>query len=88
MAKTTASRALGKHLRDLRGTATLKELASATRFSVSYLSDLETGRTLPSLSTLVALANVHSLTVAQLLAPVDLGENARHGEPLPFDETK
>lgn len=38
---------------------TLKEAADGAGISLSYLSDLERGRTLPSLETLQSIANVY-----------------------------
>jgi XRE family transcriptional regulator, regulator of sulfur utilization len=50
---------------------TLKDLATMTELSVSYLSDIERGRTTPSLNTLEILAQAFKLTVADLLSGVD-----------------
>lgn len=64
---------LGERLRELRlgrGT-TLLQLSQATGLSVSYLSDLERGRTTPSLETLEKLASVHDMPLGQLMASVD-----------------
>lgn len=49
----------------------LKDLALQCDLSVPYLSDLERGRTQPSLQTLEALARAYNLTVQQLLSGVD-----------------
>lgn len=40
------------HVKLLRGNRTLKELAELTGLSLSYLSDIERGRTSPSIETL------------------------------------
>lgn len=40
------------NVRVLRGDKTLKQLAELTGLSISYLSDIERGRTLPSIDTL------------------------------------
>src|SRR5215475_12462680 len=61
---------------------TLKELAARTRLSVSYLSDLERGRTTPPLSTLHALATALDITVLDLLTGVDFaGKQTDAGLP-------
>jgi DNA-binding XRE family transcriptional regulator len=46
---------------------TLQQVAEATGLSVSFLSDLERGRTDPSLSTLKRLAACYGVPVAYLL---------------------
>jgi transcriptional regulator with XRE-family HTH domain len=50
---------------------TLKGLAERTGLSVSYLSDIERGRTTPSLGTLETLATALGMTVIDLLTGVD-----------------
>jgi transcriptional regulator with XRE-family HTH domain len=50
---------------------TLKGLAERTHLSVSYLSDIERGRTTPTLSTLETLATALNMTVIDLLTGVD-----------------
>jgi transcriptional regulator with XRE-family HTH domain len=50
---------------------TLKGLAERTGLSVSYLSDMERGRTTPPLVTLETLATALDMTVIDLLAGVD-----------------
>ena len=42
-----------------------------TGISIPYLSDLERGRTNPSLETLQTLANAYGISVADLLEPVE-----------------
>jgi transcriptional regulator with XRE-family HTH domain len=65
-------------LRDL----TLKSLAARTGLSVSYLSDIERGRTNPSLATLETLATALDMTVLNLLTGVDFaGEQTDAGLP-------
>jgi transcriptional regulator with XRE-family HTH domain len=65
-------------LRDL----TLKALAARTGLSVSYLSDMERGRTNPSLATLETLAAALDMTVLNLLTGVDFaGEQTDAGLP-------
>jgi transcriptional regulator with XRE-family HTH domain len=61
---------------------TLKELAARTGLSVSYLSDLERGRTMPPLPTLETLAVALDITVLDLLTGVDFaGEQTEGGLP-------
>lgn len=64
---------LGERIRELRHQKkeTLGELGDGTDLSVSYLSDLERGRTSPSIQTLQTLADHFGLTVTDLLAGVD-----------------
>jgi len=64
---------LQDRLKEVRTThdLTLKELANRTGLSVSYLSDIERGRTNPSLSTLESLAIALEMTVIDLLTGVD-----------------
>jgi transcriptional regulator with XRE-family HTH domain len=64
---------LGERLRELRllRALTLLQLSQATGLSVSYLSDLERGRTTPSLETLEKLASVYDVPLGQLMASVD-----------------
>jgi transcriptional regulator with XRE-family HTH domain len=80
---------LGERLRQLRERweDTLKVIADETGLSVSYLSDIERGRTEPSLKTLAKLARAYHINVPALLAPVDLdGLPDEPIQPLPFDE--
>jgi XRE family transcriptional regulator, regulator of sulfur utilization len=61
---------------------TLKGLAERTGLSVSYLSDIERGRTNPSLTTLETLAVALDITVLDLLTGVDFaGEQTDAGLP-------
>ena len=67
---------LKDRLREIRTTRdlTLKNLAEATGLSVSYLSDIERGRTNPSLKTVEALADALDITVQTLLTGVEFVE--------------
>lgn len=62
-------RLLGHRLRDtrVRTALTLSEAAGRAGLSLSYLSDVERGRTLPSLSALLGLADAYGLLVSDLL---------------------
>ena len=55
---------------------TLKELAARSGLSVSYLSDLERGRTVPSLGALEMLASAVEISVIDLLTGVDFAGEA------------
>jgi len=64
---------LNERLKELRTERelTLKELAERSELSVSYLSDIERGRTVPTLNTLETIANALAVTVMDLLSGVD-----------------
>lgn len=64
---------LGERLRELRQQheQTLLQLAHATSLSVSYLSDLERGRTNPSIDTLEKIAGTYQITLGDLVAGVE-----------------
>lgn len=65
---------LGRELRHLRKSQrlTLVEVSSETKLSVSYLSDIERGRTKPSLTTLEKLAACYRVSVNDILEETDL----------------
>lgn len=70
-----------RELRTERGLR-LKDVAARADISVPYLSDLERGRTNPSLDTLITLARAYEITVHDLLASVNFyGEKT--GSSLP-----
>lgn len=61
---------IGGILRQLRrnaGDLTLKEVSDKTGISVSFLSDLERGKTMPSVETLDSLAKFYNVSIATLL---------------------
>lgn len=64
---------LHERLKELRSDRqlTLKELAERSGLSVSYLSDIERGRTVPTLATLEAISNALTVTVVDFLSGVD-----------------
>jgi transcriptional regulator with XRE-family HTH domain len=64
---------LAERLRDLRkmNNLTLKDLSGRTGLSVSYLSDIERGRTTPSIDTLKSLAGAFEMTVTDVLVGVN-----------------
>ncbi len=64
---------LGDRIRELRKSQgeTLKTTSEGTNLSVSYLSDIERGRTNPSLQTLETLAKHFGVTVTDLLFGVE-----------------
>ncbi|HET8908141.1 MAG TPA: helix-turn-helix transcriptional regulator [Ktedonobacterales bacterium] len=63
---------LPRRLRMLRRQAnkTLADVADAASISVSFLSDMEHGRTLPALDTLERIASVFNLSIGELLVNV------------------
>ena len=66
----TASNHLGQKLRRTRRAKdqTLKELAVLTGFTEAYLSQVENGRTSPTLASLKRIAAAYDLSVVELLA--------------------
>jgi XRE family transcriptional regulator, regulator of sulfur utilization len=64
---------LGERLRELRQQRglTLLQLFHETSLSVSYLSDLERGRTNPSIDTLTCIAKGYRISIGELVAGVD-----------------
>lgn len=64
---------LNERLRELRSERglRLKDIAEHAGISVPYLSDLERGRTNPSLETLQTLAGAYGITVHDLLEGVE-----------------
>ncbi|MBE2196396.1 MAG: helix-turn-helix transcriptional regulator [Anaerolinea sp.] len=64
---------LHERLKELRTERqlTLKELSERSELSVSYLSDIERGRTVPTLASLETLANALAVTVIDFLSGVD-----------------
>ena len=65
---------LGSRIRELRQLkdVTLKDVSDVTKLSVSYLSDVERGRTLPSIETLQKLAVYFEISLTDILEGVDL----------------
>ena len=63
---------LPQRLRMLRRQAhkTLADVADGAGISLSYLSDVERGRTLPALYTLERIADVFGLSIGELLVNV------------------
>src|SRR5258708_6879690 len=57
---------------------TLKDLAVLTGLSISFLSDLERGRSNPSVQTLQLLAKTYSVTLNTLVLP----EREQPAEPI------
>ncbi len=82
---------IGEHLREMRKSRhfTLQHIAERSGYSISYLSDIEHGRTTPSLICLSAIASVYKLSLDDLfrttsfdLAPRELAlvEAYRRGD--------
>jgi XRE family transcriptional regulator, regulator of sulfur utilization len=72
---------LGERLKTFRKNAgyTLAELKDLTGLSVSYLSDLERGRTNPSVKTLNNLASIYKISISSLTEGVE-GYGAENDE--------
>ena len=70
-----------RELRQERGQR-LKDVSEIAGISIPYLSDLERGRTNPSLETLQTLATAYSISVHDLLEPVEFyGEQTQSSLP-------
>jgi transcriptional regulator with XRE-family HTH domain len=73
---------INQHLKEMRLShqLTLKELSEKSGISIGYLSDIERGRTNPSLKTLQALANTYGLSMDTLLGAMsfDLSPDEVH----------
>ncbi len=63
---------LGERIKEVRlsNEKTLKELAELSGISVSYLSDIERGRTLPTINILASIATALGISVIDLLSGV------------------
>jgi transcriptional regulator with XRE-family HTH domain len=75
---------LGDRIRELRKNKeeTLKDISNSIDLSVSYLSDIERGRTNPSLQTLEIIANHFDITVTDLLSGVEFaGDRTENSLP-------
>jgi transcriptional regulator with XRE-family HTH domain len=85
----TARAMLGERLRTLRirGGMRLEDVAAAAGVSVTYLSEIERGRKLPTLLALVDIADAFGLVVTDLLKGVyPLGtRTAPHHNPVVKD---
>ena len=64
---------LGERIRELRNLKEekLKETSRGANLSVSYLSDIERGRTKPSIKTLGSLATHFDISITDLLSGVE-----------------
>ncbi|MGQ9917536.1 MAG: response regulator [Bryobacteraceae bacterium] len=64
---------LGQKIRVLRAERdwSLKDLAAATRLSVSQISSIERGANLPSMESLLAIARAFGMKPSQMLASID-----------------
>lgn len=64
---------LGQRIRVLRAERgwSLKELAAATRLSVSQISSIERGANLPSMESLLAISRAFGLKPSQILASIE-----------------
>lgn len=65
---------IGEKLKNIRkniAKCTLLDVAQATGLSVSFLSDIERGRTNPSLETLTKLSDFYNVPVSDLMSDPD-----------------
>lgn len=64
---------LGQRIRVLRAERgwSLKDLAAATRLSVSQISSIERGANLPSMESLLAIARAFGMKPSQMLSSID-----------------
>lgn len=67
---------LGQILRDCRKSQgkTLREIAEVTGLSVSFISDIERGRTAPSLKTCEAFSSAYGVPLFVMFAPKEVKE--------------
>lgn len=82
---------LHERLRELRSERKLrlKDVSQVAEISVPYLSDLERGRTNPSLETLQTLAAAYEISVHDLLQGVEFyGDSGAGGLPRGLAELK
>lgn len=65
---------IGESLKAYRTTRKkkLREVASAAGISVSFLSDIERGRVLPSLETCQSLCNYYGISLSWLFSDVEI----------------
>lgn len=80
---------LHERLKELRShkDLTLREVAERSGLSVSYLSDIERGRTTPTLNTIEVIAEVFEMSVVDFLSGVDFaGEVTDASLPPGLDE--
>ena len=73
---------IAKTLRSFRKSnkLTLKKLSEKTGLSISYLSDMERGRTNPSLESCQKIANAYDIDLAFLLMGVEVETEPSKGE--------
>lgn len=64
---------------------TLREAAERSGLSISFLSDMERGRTQPSLKTLQKLVSVYKAPISIHIGLQQLPISAPWGEPLDYD---
>ncbi len=92
---STIETSLGERIRTARGNISARKLAIAAEISPSFLSDIELGKTDPSVETLKKIASVLSVSTSYLLGETDnpsplrkafLGVNTFSGvKPFPED---
>lgn len=65
----------------------LKDVSSAAGISIPFLSDIERGRTNPSLITLDSIAKVYGMTMREILSGTDLASASDYSPVKDTDET-
>jgi transcriptional regulator with XRE-family HTH domain len=74
----TSRKEIGNRLRQVRGELTQQEFADKLGLSRSYLSDVERGRSHPSIAFLQSLAVNFDVSLHWLLTGEDVGINKNH----------
>lgn len=59
-----------------RSGKTLRELHGLTKLSISFLSDIERGKAMPSLATCQKLVDVYRITLSLLFSGVEVDADA------------
>ena len=65
-----------RYYRKKKGLSQYK-LAELTNLSTSYISEIETAKKIPSMETLINIANALEVDIWDLLMPMDLPSNVR-----------
>lgn len=68
---------IGERIKDIRTTQNmkLKDVAAESGLSISYISDIENGRSIPTLSTLASIASVFNMLASDMLQGVSIDDS-------------
>lgn len=77
---------IGERIRSLRGELSQQEFADALGFSRAYVSDIERGKTKPSLEVLSAIAAKYRVSIDWIITGRDILEAGLPRKPLTPDE--